>query len=161
MGDEQDIVNPPPLLLDAMLGRLARWLRLMGFDATYLPDVDDLVLVRHARAEGRLLITRDRGLAARRGVETLLLDSQDLEGQLEEVLTALGPPSTDAPPRCTVCNEPLEDLPRSAAKGRVPPYVLRTQQAFAQCPVCRRVYWPGTHWEAIQQRMEHWRKQRH
>jgi uncharacterized protein with PIN domain len=161
MSHEDHPLAAPRLLIDAMLGKLARWLRLMGFDATYLPDVDDIVLVRHARAEGRLLVTRDRGLAARRGVEALLIDSQDLEGQLNEVLSALGAPPPDAIPRCTLCNEPLEELPHDAAEGRVPPYVWRTQETFSQCPVCRRVYWPGTHWEAIQEQVTRWRARQH
>lgn len=156
MGNESNIIVMPRLLLDAMLGKLARWLRLMGFDATYLPDVDDIVLVRHAMAEGRLLVTRDRGLAARRGVDTLLIDSQDLDGQLNEVLSVVGAPPTDATPRCTLCNEPLEDLPREAAKSRIPPYVWHSQETFSQCPACRRVYWPGTHWDAIQEQMMRW-----
>jgi uncharacterized protein with PIN domain len=158
MGNESNNTVMPRLLIDAMLGKLARWLRLMGFDATYLPDVDDIVLVRHARAEGRLLITRDRGLASRRGVEALLIDSQDLEGQIDEVLGALGAPPEDAQPRCTLCNEPLEEIPRSAVEGRVPPYVWRTQETFSHCPTCRRVYWQGTHWEAIQEQVTRWRE---
>ncbi len=158
MGDASHNVDAPRLLIDAMLGKLARWLRLMGFDAAYLPDVDDIVLVRHARAEGRLVITRDHGLAARRGVEALLIDSQDLEGQLDEVLTALGTPPPDATPRCTLCNEPLVALSRDAAEERVPPYVWRNQDTFSQCPLCRRVYWPGTHWDAIQEQVARWRE---
>lgn len=143
----------PPLLLDAMLGRLARWLRLMGYDAAYLSDTDDLEVMRLARAEERLLLTRDRGLAARRGVQAILIESQELGGQLEQVRREVGPPPEPVVSRCSLCNTPLEFLTREAARGRVPPYIWRSQQEFTQCPNCHRVYWQGTHWQAIQEQL--------
>ncbi len=150
---EQGILNSPPLLLDAMLGRLARWLRLMGYDAAYLADTDDLELVRLARAESRLILTRDRGLATRRGVKALLIDSQSLEEQLEQVKEEIGEPPQPLTPRCGVCNAPLHPLSREAARDRVPPYIWRSQETFTHCPDCHRIYWQGTHWEAIQRQI--------
>jgi hypothetical protein len=141
-------------LLDAMLGRLARWLRLAGYDAAYMRDADDLELVRVARAEGRLLLTRDLELARRRGVRTLLIDSQQVDEQLDEVRRSVGPPPEPITSRCAKCNAPLHPLDRAAARDRVPPYVFRTQREFSQCPACRRVYWPGTHWQAIRRQIE-------
>jgi uncharacterized protein with PIN domain len=140
----------PPLLADAMLGRLARWLRLAGYDTAYLADTDDLEVVRLARAEGRLILTRDGGLAARKGVQTLMIHSQQVEEQLAQVREQIGSPGEDAPARCSVCNVPLDALSAEAARNRVPPYVFRTQTRFMECASCRRVYWPGTHWQAIQ-----------
>lgn len=145
-----EVVHTPPLLLDAMLGRLARWLRLMGYDAAYLADTDDIVLVRLARAEARLIVTCDRGLAARRGVRAILINSQRLEEQVAQVQEEAGPPPMPVVPRCGVCNTPLKALPRAAARGRVPPYVWRTQQDFTVCEGCHRVYWQGSHWDGIQ-----------
>src|SRR5947207_15196818 len=101
--------GPPPLLLDAMLGRLARWLRLMGYDAAYIPDTDDLEVVRQARAEARVILTRDRGLAQRSGITAILIDSQRLDEQLAEVRQHIGPPHEPNIPRCGKCNAPLED----------------------------------------------------
>ena len=144
----------PPLLLDAMLGRLARWLRLMGYDAAYLADTDDVEVVRQARAEARVILTRDRGLAARQGIRAILIDSQALDEQIAEVKQHVGPPQEPLLARCGVCNTPLELLPREAAQGRVPPYIWRTQHDFSVCPGCHRVYWPGTHWVAIQDRLK-------
>ncbi len=143
----------PPLLLDVMLGRLARWLRLMGYDVTYMADTDDIEIVRAARAQKRLVLTRDRGLAARRAIEAVLITSQDLDDQIEQVTTEVGPPPQPAVPRCVVCNTPLEPLSPQAARERVPPYVWRTKSSFARCPACKRIYWPGTHWEAIRERL--------
>lgn len=150
---DETMVGPPPLLLDAMLGRLARWLRLMGYDAAYLADTDDVEVVRLARAEARVILTRDRGLARRSGIHVILIDSQRLDEQIVQVSTHFGPPRQPVIPRCGVCNTPLAELTRPAAQGRVPPYVWRTQGAFTECPNCRRVYWPGTHWDAIQDRL--------
>lgn len=153
-GADSTQTDPPPLLVDAMLGRLARWLRLMGYDAVYLADADDLVVVRLARVEGRRVLTRDREMAARRAVDATLIDSQTLDEQIDEVLEKIGPPPDDAPPRCAACNTPLEALSRGAAKGRVPPYVWRTQDDFTHCPNCHRVYWKGTHWRRIRARID-------
>ncbi len=148
-----DSAAGPPLLLDAMLGRLARWLRLIGYDAAYIADTDDLEVVRAARAESRLVLTRDRNLAARRAIDALLIESQTLDEQIEQVVGALGLPPRPARPRCGVCNVPLEGISPEAARSRVPPYVWRTETDFSECPACRRVYWPGTHWQSIQARL--------
>ncbi len=148
-----EIQGTPPLLLDAMLGRLARWLRLMGYDAAYIPDTDDREVVRQARAESRVILTRDRGLVRRRGITALLIDSQRLDDQIKEVQANIGPPPKPVTARCGVCNTPLKTLPRNSAQSRVPPYIWRTKDAFTECPGCRRVYWNGTHWSAIQGRL--------
>src|SRR5688572_11680260 len=140
---DNSMQGAPPLLLDAMLGRLARWLRLMGYDAAYLPDTDDLEVVRQARAQARTILTRDKGLAARSGITAILIASQRLEEQIVEVRQVIGPPHEPCIARCGVCNTPMEDLARTAAQERVPPYIWRTQVAFTECPACRRVYWPG------------------
>jgi hypothetical protein len=145
--------DPPPLLIDAMLGRLAKWLRLAGYDAAYWRDGSDDALVARARAEGRLIVTRDRQLAGRRGVCALLVAAETLDAQIAEVRTALrGAPHPFT--RCPECNAVLVDLPRHAARDRVPPYVWHTQVEFRSCPDCGRAYWKGTHWPAVQARLE-------
>ncbi|RLC63369.1 MAG: hypothetical protein DRI79_08740 [Chloroflexi bacterium] len=133
------------LLADGMLGKLAKWLRLLGYDTAYDNAASDPELARRARAEGRILLTRDHELAARRGLRTLLIQSETLEEQLREVRDALGPPLHPALSRCAVCNAVLEPVSPAEIADRVPPYVLRTQSEFRRCPGCGRVYWPGTH----------------
>jgi uncharacterized protein with PIN domain len=133
-------------LVDAMLGRLARWLRLLGYDAVYLPQADDHQLVRLARAEDRVLLTRDMELARRRGVRSVLIESEQVEAQLEQLYRSLDLSAREAFSRCGECNVPLEALSREEARVRVPPYVFQTQDQFRMCPRCRRVYWRGTHW---------------
>ncbi len=143
----------PRLLADAMLGKLARWLRLLGFDVEYAP-VDDHALAARARAEGRVLLTRDHGLAARRGLSVLLVTSEVLDEQLRQVLDTLGYPDERTRPRCMQCNVPLEPLSPTEAAAYVPPYVVRTQTRFRRCPRCGRITWPATHWTGIRERLE-------
>lgn len=130
-----------------MLGRLTRWLRVLGYDTVFAPDTDDTELLRRARAEGRVLLTADHALAARRGARTLLIKAQDLADQLRQVRDALGPPPGAGFSRCVACNGELELADKSALVDRVPPYVFATQQEFHRCPDCGRIYWPGTHVE--------------
>jgi uncharacterized protein with PIN domain len=137
----------PPLLLDAMLGKLARRLRWLGYDAEYRNDLSDGELMALALREGRVLITRDRGLANRRAWREdgrrLYLAETELEAQVRAIMAALGPPP--GPGRCIVCNGDLDPLSPAEAAPLVPPYVAQTQTEFVRCRRCRRVYWPGTH----------------
>lgn len=133
------------LLADCMLGRLTKWLRLLGYDTAYENDATDLELARRARAEDRVLLTRDRELSARRGLRTLLVQSEQLEEQVEQVQRALGPPPEPALSRCSVCNGLLEEVTKAEIAELVPSYILETHDTFRRCNRCGRVYWPGTH----------------
>jgi uncharacterized protein with PIN domain len=139
----------PPLLMDAMLGELARWMRLQGYNAAFLPDTPDIVVMRKAKSEGRVIVTCDRKLARRRGIDAIWLESRKLEEQIETLIEDIGEPSEPLQIRCAICNTALVELHRLAAQKRVPPYVWRTHNTFSECPACNRVYWKGTHWEGI------------
>lgn len=131
-----------------MLGRLARWLRLVGFDTRYDPHLDDRAIARIAAHEGRIVLTRDRGLLARRTVRGgVLVASDDLGAQLQQVVTELGLAIVRERifSRCTACNGEVEPVDRDAVRGRVPPYVLRAHERFLSCRTCGRIFWPGTH----------------
>jgi uncharacterized protein len=144
--------SAPRLLVDAMLGRLVRWLRLMGYDAAYWRDGSDEALIAAAQAEDRLIVTRDRMLAGRRGVRAVLIAAEGLDEQIVEARAALG--GAPAPfTRCSECGGELIDLPRLAARDLVPPYVWQTQTQFSRCVLCGRIYWKGTHWPALQRRL--------
>jgi len=152
--DESTAKEPAPrLVVDAMLGRLARWLRLTGYDAAYWRDGSDEALIAAAKAADRLIVTRDHALVRRRGVRALLITSEALDAQLAEARTALG---GDLKPftRCSACNGALVDLPHAAARDVVPPYVWQTQAQFRRCSDCGRIYWKGTHWPALHERLE-------
>lgn len=135
----------PRFVLDVHLGTLARRLRLTGIDAAYANDRDDDALIEQAGAEGRVLLTQDRGLLRRRA---LLLGAYvrgaDPDDQLRDVLDRFAPPL--APwTRCTACNGRLAPARKSDVQGALPPGTRRTYDEFARCTACGRVYWRGAH----------------
>jgi uncharacterized protein with PIN domain len=147
-------VRPRPLrvvrfALDVHLGRLARLLRLAGFDSLYDNRWDDRTLSRLSRQEGRILLTRDRGLLMRTEVtHGYCVRSPHPPAQLAEVLARFDLSRRLEPfSRCLVCNRSLEALPRREARERVPVSVARRYRRFRACPQCGRVYWRGSHWE--------------
>lgn len=141
----------PRFAADAMLGRLAKWLRLLGLDTTYDRAWDDRALLRHAAAEGRVLLTRDTRLLRRRGLPPhLFIEDDHFRDQLRQVLNRFAlDPRTRLFARCSRCNTELEHPDPACAQGRVPPYVFASQRAFARCPSCGRLYWGATHAERI------------
>lgn len=141
--------------VDQMLGRLARWLRILGYDTVFSTRLDDADLARVARLEGRVLLTRDNELARRRGVTSLVIDCDHVEHQLSQVMRHFDLKAPEAPfTRCSLCNALLEDASLESVAGEVPSYVARTQSRFARCPACRRIYWQGTHWAKMVQRLK-------
>ena len=138
----------PPLLVDRMLGRLARWLRLLGADAESWTAVDDDALLARLRGSGRTLVTRHRRRAARLaqlGLPVLPLVADDLGGQLRETFARHAPPPPERRfTRCGRCNAPLSAATTAEAAAWVPAHVARTQTRFARCPTCGRIYWPAT-----------------
>lgn len=141
----------PRFLCDVMLGRLARWLRTLGFNAAYDRAADDPALLRRARRERRILVTRDTRLAtARHGPRVVLLHANDTTGQLRELIAAVGVPRHPGLlTRCIVCNTRLRTANVDQVEERVPAYVRSVQRHFRACPGCGRVYWAGTHRQGI------------
>ncbi len=135
-------------LVTPELGRLARWLRLLGYDTAYAPLGQPWreVLIQ-AMQEQRLLVARDGRYRGGRGVQVVRITSDRLRDQLKEFLAALkaAPEEGAIFSRCLRCNEPLEEMRRESVAARVPPYVLRTAKEFVRCARCDRIYWPGTH----------------
>ena len=147
----------PPMIADAMLGALARWLRVLGLDVAYDPALDDPELVERAVAEGRVILTRDRRLVQRRLARNhLLIRSGVVEEQVRQVLEELGirPDPGRLLGRCLRCNAATEPIPVEDARALVPPWVARTQEEYRACPVCGRIYWSGTHAERMRKRLE-------
>ncbi len=136
-----------------MLGTLAKWLRILGYDTVYDPKLDDHQLVRLARAEDRVLLTRDRPLAGRRGLRVLLIASENLDEQIRQVLVELELEPSRAYSRCPVCNVLLRTMDHDEARARVPAYVARTHSQFKHCSSCGRVYWRGSHWQQMEEHL--------
>jgi uncharacterized protein with PIN domain len=146
--------SAPRFLVDAMLGRLARWLRVLGYDTLYFSDADDAALVRRALAEDRILLTRDVELTRRRGVRVILISDDRVGNQLREIVGFLHLSADQAFSRCINCNAPLVEFERAQARDLVPPYVFATQTRFRRCAECGKVYWRGTHWARMQSTLE-------
>ncbi len=132
---------------DAALGRLARYLRMLGYDTTYLRGRGAAEALREALATGRILLTRRRDIAARGRERACLITDDDVRRQLEAVARRFGlTMSARAMSRCIECNEPLRAVAKEEVLLRLPPHVRKTQEIFAVCPICDRIYWPGTHY---------------
>jgi uncharacterized protein len=138
---------------DVMLGRLARWLRALGYDTLYFRDAPDRQLLALALSERRRLLTRDAALARRARDAGLLVRAEALDAQIQEVTTAVGLAGRRALSRCLECNAPLAVAAREAVRDRVPPYTFATRREFWACTGCRRVFWAGTHVTGIRRRL--------
>jgi hypothetical protein len=152
------LVRPPPLdafrfVLDGHLGRLARYLRMAGFDTSWAPEARDEELARSSADARRVLVTRDRGLLKRREVRYgYWVRATDPEDQLAEVARRFRLSRSAAPfSRCLRCNAVLEPVAKEFVAERLPPRVRERHDAFTRCPSCDRLYWPGTHRERMEQ----------
>jgi hypothetical protein len=135
----------PAFAVDKMLGRLARWLRVLGHDVAYGPHLSGRTLVECARRERRLLVTRDTRLLRDPHLPPhLFIASDHFREQLRQVAAAV-PLGGGFLRRCLDCNRPLEAVARDEIQTQVPAYVFATQEQFLRCPRCGRPYWPATH----------------
>lgn len=145
----------PRFLADQMLGRLAVWLRLIGYDTAQPLDRPDSWLLRLAREEDRILLTQDAPLARATSAHTYYVNARGFEDQLVEVVRAfdLAIDPGRLLSRCTRCNSRVDRLAAEAARPLVPPAVRDAHEVFFACPSCRRVYWRGDHCERILDRL--------
>jgi uncharacterized protein len=134
----------PAFDLDGMLGALAKWLRILGFDASYpcRTPSSGRVFVTTKQVPGRL--------------DTIIVDERDSLAQLRQVLeqAEVAPDPDLFLNRCLICNIPVEKISRDKAAGRVPEQVLQVVSMFNECPKCGRVYWEGSHSERIKRRLQ-------
>lgn len=157
MGLEDRQQKTPELLADCMLGRLARWLRILGCDTWYFRAVADSDLLELHRLSGRTLLTRDTRLIRDvRPDKGLLITGNRWEEQLREVAERLGITVSEERilTRCPVCNHTLQGAWPEEVQSRVPEHVFRTHKMFRVCKLCGRVYWGGTHRRAISRVIE-------
>ena len=131
---------------DVMVGKLARWLRVLGFDVLYSNKYDDDEIIRIADEENRVILTRDAQLATRRSPsQCIFIESGDYKEQIQQVVRSLNLREFKVFSRCLECNARLEEVDKEAVFDKVPHFVYLTQVRFAKCPACKRVYWHGTH----------------
>jgi uncharacterized protein with PIN domain len=146
----------PGFVADAMLGRLARWLRILGYDTAWEEHISDEALVRRALEEERIILTRDRALESEWRVSGItLVRAQEPLAQLVEVATAFDlAPGARLFSLCSACNAELVAADRSAARGHVPPGVLARFDRYRRCPNCERYYWDGSHTDRMRAVLE-------
>ena len=142
----------PKFVLDGHLGRLAAYLRMLGFDCVYRNPIDDAELARIASDEDRIALTRDLGLLKRGSIRRgRWLRNTDPRKQAREIVEQFGLASSfDTFSRCMHCNEPLRDVAKADVLERIPEGVAEHFDAFRECPGCRRVYWAGSHYRRME-----------
>lgn len=140
---------------DRMLGRLAKWLRILGQDVVYGQHLTGHGLIRAARAEGRLILTRDRRLKQKQPPPFLFIESDHSREQIRQVIRECDlKPALNLFTRCIECNTVLQPRTKGSIENAVPPYVFSTQDKFSWCPKCRRIYWPATHHQRMRAELE-------
>ena len=147
---------PPRFIADVMLGRLAKWLRIAGFDVLYSNRFSDEELIAISSREGRVLLSRDTRLLIRKPVrEFIYLESQDIQMQIRQVFETMGMLSLPLPlTRCLSCNEALVETTRESVRDSVPVFVYKTQARFKSCPKCGKIFWAGTHRSSVIRTLE-------
>jgi len=156
--NDPDRCREPRFILDDHLGKLARYLRMLGFDALYQNDLDDECLAILSAEQNRILLTRDRRLLMRKIVtQGYCLRSLDPEVQIIEVMKRYSLLiSTQFLTRCLVCNERLCSVEKQAIIDRLEPMTRLYYDHFKICPNCDRIYWKGSHYERIMQSISSW-----
>lgn len=145
----------PKFIVDANVGKLVKWLRMMGFDTVFFDEPDDGRMVKIALAQGRTVITRDSEFIKRRAitsgrVKAILVAGDCSENQMLTVLRKLDLAGKEHPfTRCLECNTDLQGLDKSEAEKAVPSRVSEIHDQYMVCPACHRIYWRGTHWKAM------------
>lgn len=147
-------------IVDINVGKLAKWLRMIGYDTQLFDHRDDKHLIHIALTESRTIITRDTRMMQRRIIaigelKALLIKDHDPAKQIYQVIKELGLNPNFRPfSLCLECNQTLEKISKEDALDRVPPYIYQTQSQYVECPDCRRIYWQGTHWQAMVKKWE-------
>lgn len=138
-----------------MLGRLAKWLRLLGFDVLYYPDIEDREVIKISREQGRTILTRDTRLLQCRGVrDAVFIRSDQISEQLLDMKDMIDPHDSKRAERCVVCNGALHAVSdRGEVQDLVPDYVYHNFDNFMRCSGCNKVYWEGSHYKKIRERV--------
>jgi uncharacterized protein with PIN domain len=137
---------------DRTLGKLAKKLRVLGFDAVYWRGGKLDEAAKAAAAEGRVLLTRSRRIQGKaEGLQVVVVEADDPKEQIHQVLSTLElqPEAVNFFSRCLMCNEALAPIAKEEVEGKVPDFIYRSYDSFHICPRCHRLYWPGTHFQRM------------
>ncbi len=146
-------------LADGMLGRLVRWLRILGYDTAFPADTDDKNLIDIAVAENRILLTMDTELYKKsisQGITAHLVEPNGHLNRLASLASRfnLRLDLDEETSRCPICNSVLQRIRRGEAEGRVPSSSFSLAKIFWECTGCGKLYWQGSHWRNIRARLE-------
>jgi len=139
-----------------MLGRLARWMRFLGFDTLYFRDIKDSKLIRIAREQDRCILTRDSRLIKVKGVNNyLLIKANNPFHQIIEVIDALKLSQFNPLSRCVVCNGMLTRvMNKHRIKDSVPEFIFLNMNVFLECTECGKIYWEGSHPKKFKEKLD-------
>jgi len=158
------LIETLKFIVDNNVGKLAKWLRIMGYDTLFFNGSNDSGMVATALNEERVILTRDTQIMRRRVVtsgrlKAILIHSDKPELQMRQVINDLNLDCQFRPfALCLECNQPLLERSKQQVEGRVPPYVFQTQSQYMECPICHRIYWRGTHWQAMTRKLNQFAK---
>lgn len=146
-------------IIDSMLGKLTRWLRMLGYDTKYVVNLDDNTLIEVAKTEERVLLTRDVelcGLARRNQIDVYLVEGNNSQERLAALSRKFGmklelDPDTS---RCSKCNSKIVPVRKEVILKDVPSGTAKFHERFWRCPKCHKVYWQGAHWKNIIKTLE-------
>lgn len=143
-------------LLTRELGRLAKWLRILGYDTEYFNQDNISFLIIQALRDERIIITRNSHLPQSRGIRIVLIEAEKIKEQIRQVVNKLNikPQEEIMFSRCIICNVELISVSKNEIKDRVPEYVFKTQEDYVSCPKCNRIYWQGSHWGNVKNILE-------
>jgi uncharacterized protein with PIN domain len=146
-------------LCDQMLGTLAKWLRIYGFDTFYANSkIDDSELIAISRKENRILITRDKKLlqrARRENLKTIEIKTTEINKQISKAIGDIEIDHSKVLSRCILCNTMVDEIKKNDVKGKVPEKVFNKNETFWFCPKCNKIYWKGSHYENMVEKINH------
>ena len=154
------LISNLKFIVDNNVGKLAKWLRIMGYDTLFFNGSDDSNMIAIALAEDRVILTRDTQIMKRRVItsgrlKAILVLSDEPERQMRQVIDTLNLDWQFKPfTICLECNQPLVERSKQQVNNLVPSYVFKTQNQYMECTVCHRIYWRGTHWQAMSRELE-------
>jgi hypothetical protein len=139
-------------ILTKELGRLTKWLRILGYDAFYFQKENFSSLFIQALREGRIILTRNNRIPESKGLKIVKIKSEDFKEQIRQLVKELNlvPEKNKMFSRCLLCNSLLLKIAKEKVKEKVPLYVYLNHEEFVECPVCHRIYWSGTHWGNVE-----------
>lgn len=147
-------------IADNNAGKLARWLRMIGYDTLLFKEKNDSKMIEISLKEGRVILTKDTQIMKRRLVtdgklKAIFIKHDDSKAQLQQIVKTLNLNYHFRPfSLCLDCNQTLIPRSKDEVQSLVPSYVFKTQKQYMECPSCHRIYWQGTHWQAMVKELE-------